>query len=144
MTHDNDFVSLKRVRQVVSDSIQSLSLQQLKYQKVAYDFTVNGGTVSTIDSGLDIPDNAIINRVTLDEVTTLTSASNTGTIKLNFTTDGDVSQTLLADNSSSGVLLSSTSFPIKTTGVRNINFIIETEAITAGRVVYFIEYLISE
>jgi hypothetical protein len=114
----------------------------LKSLSVTYDFSVNGGAISSINLGATLPDNAIVVEVIRDELTACTSGGSNGTIILSLPTDGNLEQTALTADGGSPSLASSggTALPKKTTAARAIQATIATSALTAGKIQYFIRY----
>lgn len=111
-----------------------------------YDFSVNGGAVSTIDLGVSIPDNAIIVEVIRDELVAATSTGSTGTIQLNVATDGNLEQTALTADGGAVTVASSggSAVPKKLTAARSLRVTIATNAVLAGKIRYFVRYMKSE
>jgi hypothetical protein len=118
------------------------------YAIATYDFGVEGGAISEIDLGIAIPDNAVVMKVVSDEITTLTSATNTATIEAKLGTtaagDGTISDVRTADGANGGLVDEATNYLKKTTAARNINVEIKNEAITAGVIAYIILYAITQ
>lgn len=117
--------------------------------KVQYDFSVHGGAVGNISLSGSLPDNAIVVGVVTDILTTPNSTGGTGTIRLNVATDGNLAPALAADNAQTGVLFSdpdsaSADVPVKMTAARTVRVTVATAAVTAGKVNYFIKYLLSD
>jgi hypothetical protein len=115
--------------------------------KVKYDFAVNGGAVSTIPLGVTLPDNAIIFEGCGDIITAFTSTGGTGTIALNANTGGDLLAAVDADTLA-GVFaiipVGSAASAVKLTAAREIAITIGTAAITAGKAVFFLFYMLSD
>jgi len=58
------------------------ALNVRRIARATYDFAVDGGAISTIGSGVTLPDNAIITKCWFDVSTTLTSATDAATIAI--------------------------------------------------------------
>jgi len=136
------------------------------------DFAVDGGATGAIDLGVYIPDNAIILRAYYDVVTTFTSASDTATIKLGLETqDDDAFVAAIAINDGTnpwdtGIHGTLVGFPalgadaahdtalevaalfagtaVKMTDERQLIATVGTDALTAGKLNLFVEYVISD
>lgn len=112
-----------------------------KLEQVAvaeYSFATNGGAISTISLGIQLPDNALVSSVTTEIVTAPTSAGSTGTIKLVLPTDGDLTANLTADGAA--VSVNTSNLIKKTTAARNLSVTIATAAITAGVIRYYVRW----
>ena len=126
--------------------------------RATYDYSVDGGAVSTIGLGVTIPDNAIVTRTYYEVITTLTSnaANDAATIALDIPTDdaaglvaataisagGDIWDAGYHDGVQDGA---ATNFSVKTTAARELSVTIGVEAIDApGIVVFFCEYVVTE
>lgn len=124
--------------------------------RATYDFSVDGGAIGTIASGINVPDNAIITKCFFDVITTLTSATDAATFAINLPTDGDLHAAIaisegtntfdagLQDCDTKGNDDDSKAAYLKTTGSRDISWVIATEAVTAGKLVLFLEYMVSD
>lgn len=106
-----------------------------------YDFSVNGGAISTISLGVTIPSNAVVTSITTEVVTAPTSGGSTGTIKLVLPTDGDLTATLTADGTAAHLNTFSSTVPKKTTANRLLSATIATSALTAGKLRYMVRYV---
>lgn len=113
---------------------------------VVWDFSVNGGAVSTIDLGVSLPAKAIVLEVVRDILVIPDSTGHTGTIRLGLVTDGAVEQTaLVANGSNSGqAQTGGTSVPKKTTVTQDLSVTIAVAALTVGRIRWFVRYAKSE
>jgi hypothetical protein len=115
-----------------------------------YDFAVNGGAVSTINlldeegNAIVLPNKAIITSVFIDVVTAMTSAGGSGTISLGANTTTDLRAAVDADTLSgisAGVPVGTAATAVKLTAERNLTVSIATEALTAGKfmaIVYWV------
>jgi hypothetical protein len=117
-----------------------------------YDFSVNGGAVSTISmldqasSVIVLPNKAIITQVYIDIVTAMTSAGGTGTIALTANSSGDLKAAVDADTLSgivAGIPVGTAATMVKCTADRTLSVAIATEALTAGKFNVFVEYVLS-
>lgn len=123
----------------------SLSVQRVA--RCTYDFGVDGGTVGAIDLGVTIPDNAVIVRSWYEVITGMTSAGNAGTFAISVEGANDVVTAVDADTVSGrveGIQDGTIAASIKTTGAKAITFTIAVEDLTAGKVVFFLEYVVSD
>jgi hypothetical protein len=102
-----------------------------------YDFSVNGGAVGARDLGVAIPDNAIILEVASDILTQVvgggTAALEVGAVALSPDLVGD----------SAGVY-SHLPAVVKITTPGNLELQVSGGAVTAGKVRFFVRYVISE
>lgn len=127
--------------------------------RVTYDFATDGGAISTIGLGVTIPDNALIRRAWYEVITTFTSATDAATIALNIPTDGDLIDAIaisagtnvwdegLHDIVNAANVAEDVDAPtgyLKLTGAREVSLVIAVEAVTAGKAIFFIDYVVSE
>lgn len=136
--------------------IDSAGVGGLFIKKVAlavYDFAVDGGVagVITLADTSSLPDNAVITGITYDVLTTLTSATDASTVKLNVPTDGDISTAIAISDGTNpwdaGVYFGATitPLPLKTTAARALQIeVAGGEALTAGKIVFAVEYFVSQ
>lgn len=131
-------------------------------------------TVAAHNLGVYIPDNAIITRAWYDVITTFTSAADSATIKLGLVTQGDaafVAAIAISDASNPwdaglhGTLTAGTTTLteatpntrtqivhaadiaagyVKTTAERQLVATVGVQALTAGKLILYVEYVISE
>lgn len=132
------------------------ALHARRVARVTYDFSVDGGTIGTIGSGITLPDNAIITSCWYDVSTTFTSATDAATVALNIPTDGDLQAAVAISDGGNpydaGLIACDTkgtdnddpSTFIKTTAAREISFVIAVEDLTAGKLQLFLEYVVSD
>jgi hypothetical protein len=132
-----------------ADGPMSLS----RWAKAEYDFAVDGGTISAIDLGVTIPDNAIIVGGFIEVVTTCTTAStDNGTMAISVEGANDiVTATAVSaggniwDAGLHDIIPDSTgSTAVKTSQARNVTATIATAAFTAGKFNVWLEYVIGE
>jgi len=123
-----------------------------QFAVATYDFSTDGGTAGTITLGATatIPDNAVVTAINYDVITTCTSATDAATIKLNLPTDGDLSTAIAISDGTNpwdqGVYLASVITPIaqKTTSTRAVQIVVGAENLTAGKIVFGIEFFVTE
>lgn len=123
-----------------------------KMAKATYDFEVDGGAIGAIGLGVTIPDNAVITRAWVDVITTLTSATDAATIALHANAANDlVSAIAISDVSNpwdaglqEGIPVDSAATAIKLTAARELTATVAVEALTAGKFVLMVEYMITE
>lgn len=122
---------------------------------LVYDFAVDGGAVSTIklrdaltaEVADKLPSGAIITQVYADVKTACASAGGTGTIALTANSAGDLLAAVDADTKSgifAGIPIGTAGTMVKLTADRQISLAIATEALTAGKLYIFVEYVISQ
>lgn len=114
--------------------------------RATWDFAVDGGAVSAIDLDVDIPDNAVVHDALIDVVTGMTSAGGGGTIAIHLQTANDILSAVDADTISGVVAcvpVGTAATAIKLTAARAVTATIAVEALTAGKIVIFIYYMIS-
>lgn len=123
---------------------------QVGCARAFYDFSVVGGAVSTINlrdeegNAIALPNKAIITSVFIDVVTAMTSAGGAGTISLGANTTTDLRAAVDADTLSgisAGIPVGTAATAVKLTAERNLTVSIATEALTAGKfmaVVYWV------
>lgn len=111
-------------------------------ESVLYDFDTDGGAVSTITFGRNIPAGAIIKAITTDEQTVLTSGGlATITVKAGST---DLTADTAFDTGFSGIstIALTNVAGIKISTESEIGIEIKVAALTAGKVQFYIEYLL--
>lgn len=124
-----------------------------KMARATYDFAVDGGAIGDIETGVYLPDNAIITRAWTDVVTTCTSATDAATIGIEIgSTDLQAAVAIsaggnrwdagLADCATKGDDPGDPSTFVKLTAQSQIIFDIAVEAVTAGKFVLFVEYVV--
>jgi hypothetical protein len=135
-----------------ADSDGTSGLYVAKYAIATYDFATDGGTIGaiTLTDAVTIPDNAVVELVSYDVLTTCTSeGADAGTLKLNLVTDGDLSTAIAISDGTDpwdqGVNLGSVVTPIiqKTTAARLVQVTVATQNFTAGKVAFCIRYWVS-
>ena len=107
-----------------------------------YDFSLDAGAVGDVDFGRSLPAGAIVTKIYSDEQTALTSGgSATVTLKAGSTALTDA---LAFDSGFTGrdeLALASSAEAIKISAASELKISIGTAALTAGKVRFFIQYL---
>ena len=129
----------------------------LPYRTIAskYDFSVLGGAVGLLSlRGPDdltqvvkLPNKAIITNVIIDVITAMTSSGGTGTIALGANTAADLLAAVDADTLSAihaGIPVGTAGTSVKLTAERTLTVTIATAALTAGKFIVHVEYVVSE
>ena len=134
---------------------------EVRVARATFDFAVDGGVHNAdYDLGVDLPDNAVITRAWYEVVTTFTSGG-TDAVALGIGIPTDDAQGLVAFTSISSDVGdvwdagyheaiqtgTAANFSTKTTASRAVTFSISSSAagdITAGALVLFLEYVISD
>lgn len=130
--------------------------EKTQVTKLTYDFSVQGGAVGAInllrdvdkidtaDNRLVLPEGAIIKQVMVDVLTAMASAGGTGTIALDSEGAGDLLAAVDADTLSglvAGIPDNAVANMIKTTAERTVTLTVGTEALTAGKIDVYVEWL---
>lgn len=135
-----------------ADSAGASGQYVAKYALALYDFATDGGGspgAITLTDAATIPDNAVLELVSYDVLTTFTSATDAATVKLGVVTDGDASTAIAINDGGnpfdSGAHLGSELTPIalKTTADRLVTLTSAVEALTAGKAVFCFRYWVS-
>jgi hypothetical protein len=125
----------------------------VKTARATYDFAVNGGAISAIGLGTLIPNNAVIMSGGIDVVTTLTTAgADAGTIAISVEGANDIVAAIAVSDVSNpwdaggqNIIPNGTgATSVKTTAEREITATIAVQAVTAGKFVVFLNYVISD
>lgn len=120
---------------------------------MVYDFSVDGGTVGAIvpASSATLPDNAVVTAITYDVLSTCTTAgADTGTLAISVPTDGALTTAIAVSDLSNpwdaGVHAASviTPLPKKLTAARVLGVTIGGQAFTAGKIVFAVDYYVSQ
>lgn len=124
--------------------------------RCTYDFAVNGGAEGTISLTQTLPDNAVVTRGYLEVVTTFTSSGDNATVSLDIVSD-DVAGLVAAVAIDAGGNPWDTgfheciqdgaaaNFSTKTTAARAIQITVAGgEALTAGKMVIWLEFVVSD
>jgi len=115
--------------------------------RATYDFDVLTGAQGAIGLGVTLPDNAVVVRSWYEVITGMTSAGNAGTFAVSVEGANDVVTAVDADTVSGrteGIQDGTIAASIKTTSAQEITFTIAVEDLTAGKVVFFLEYVVSD
>lgn len=115
---------------------------------VAY-FDASAGKATgthTTTIGTQVPAGAVINRYFYMVITTFTSATDAATIALGHADDDDCIKTAVAISNGAnpwdqGAVQGSAAATAVTTAARSLSVKVATEALTAGKIVIFVEYL---
>ena len=119
--------------------------------KITYDFAVDGGVISSIGTGVFLPDNAVVYLSSIEVLTTATSGTDAATIAIT-STDVTVDAALAISDGTNpwdaglriGDHTATASTWEKTTARQEISFVIAVEALTAGKIVAYLDYRVSE
>ncbi len=123
--------------------------------RATYDFAVDGGEIGSIGLGVSLPDNAIVTRSWYEVLTTFTSSTDAATVAISIPTDdvaGIVAATAISAEGNiwdagkhEGIQLgTAASMSEKTTAARELTLTIGTEALTAGKLILYCDYVVSE
>lgn len=148
---DIGFCALSR-----QDLVSALGSDGLVFKGVAratFDATA-GKAIASHGLGVILPDNAIITRSWYEVLTTFTSSSDAGTIALGLPVDdvaGIKAAVAISDGGNpwdAGIVEgiqdgTAAAFSVKTTAARELTADVAVEALTAGVLVLFCEYVIS-
>lgn len=107
-----------------------------------YDFSVDGGAVGTISFGTQLPANAVVTNIYTDEQTAVTGADAI-TLKAGSTALSAVID-FTGDSGANSRALASSATAIKLAANSELNIAIATNAATAGKVRFCVEYYISK
>lgn len=108
-------------------------------------------TVASHASGVTIPANAVIRQVWFYTKTSLVSASNNGTIAVQCNNANDIfsaadidATTGVAGQIGTGVPIGTAATMLKVVAACDITFVVGTNAFSAGKMDWFIEYVVAE
>lgn len=109
-------------------------------ESVLYDFSEDGGAVGTLSFGRRLPAGAVVVRVFTDEQTAVTGATDVDLVAgstdlvtaIDFTGDAGLQSRALAGSADA----------IKVSTESELKMVINTNAATAGKVRFFVEYLL--
>ena len=123
-------------------------LNAKRIARATWDFAVEGGTKDTdIGLGVTIPDNAQVLRTWYEVITGMTSSGGNGTISFGVEAAGDILAPVDADTKSGlndGIQDGTAANAVKTTAAKELIARIGTEDLTAGKVILFAEYVVTE
>ncbi len=112
----------------------------IRCESVLYDFDEDGGAVGTINFGRRLPEGAIVVRIFSDEITAVADANDidlkAGSVDLITAVD------LTADVGLQSRALAGAVDAIKISSESELKMDINTTAATAGKVRFFVEYLL--
>jgi len=135
----------------VADAAGVAGLYVQKYAIMVYDCSADGGATGTITptNSPTLPDNAVVlgEQIAIDVLTTFTSDTNAGQVSIGFATDGDIVASIAISDASSpwGAGLSSLiGTKLKLTAARQMKIDVSVEALTAGKMVVYVPYLVSQ
>jgi hypothetical protein len=119
--------------------------------KAVYDFAVDGGAIGTIGLGVFFPDNAVVNQSAFDILTTHTSAGDIATIAVTSTDVTIDAAVAIGTGTPWDAAIREGDHQVdtdttweKTASEQELNVVIAVEAVTAGKMVIFANYWISE
>ncbi len=136
------------------------ALHANRIARATYDFAVEGGAhKASYDLGVDLPDNAIVTRSWYEVITTFESATDAALIAIDIPTD-DVAGIVASTAISAGGNVwdagyheaiqdgTAAAFSDKTTAARAVTFTLASSTdgagLTAGKLVLFMEYVLSD
>ena len=158
------FLSKEELETLVTGSVEEDDLvppstpDSLLVDRIAratYDFAVDGGAIGAIGLGVTLPDNAVVKRAWYEVLTTLASATDAATVSLDIPVD-DVAGLLAAiaisdatnpwDAGHHECIQDGTAanFSEKCTAARELSMTVAVEALTAGKFILFVEYIVSD
>lgn len=114
----------------------------VQWTQATYDFSVDGGAVSTIDLGVSIPDAATVLYSTVRVDTAITAAGG-GTIQFNLPVDGALSAAIpdgTAAGQQDGAQDWSAANSLATTAARSISVDIAVAPLTTGKATIYVAY----
>jgi hypothetical protein len=129
-------------------------LHASRVARIPYDFAVDGGAIGNIDLPVTLPDKAIILDGLYDVVTTFTTAgADAGTIALTMGAQA-ANMLVVAIAVSNGanawdaglhdiVPVGTAATAVKLTAARAVRIVIGGQAVTAGKLIGFLRYLVS-
>jgi len=119
--------------------------------KATYDVTGgDSGTVAAHDLGVTLPDNAVVIRTVIEVITAFDSAEHDETVSLGIATNDAVGLIGLTDLGTTGFKASiqddglAANYSTKTTAERQLIATVAVHAATAGKLILWVEYIISE
>jgi hypothetical protein len=132
----------------------SEGLHSARIARTVYDFSVDGGTIGSISLGATLPDKARVVKFWYEVITTLTSSTDAATVAISIPTDdvaglvaataisaeGNIWDTGLHSGIQDGAVANISE---KCTAARALTMTIAVENVTAGKIVFFAEYVVS-
>ena len=140
----------------VADGTGTAELSLPKSAKVVYDFAVDGGVAGTITlaNSPTIPDNAVVWVEAYDVLTTCTSASDAATIALQLPVDGVLTTAIAISDGTNpwdagafSRIAGGLATPLtkKCTAARVPSLLVAGgENLTAGKIVFYLRYFVSQ
>lgn len=107
-----------------------------------YDFAKQGGAIGSYDSGIHLPNGAIIREVFFDVITAGTTSAS-GTVSFDANSTGDLKAALAAASWTgkvAGIPIYTAATMVKLTAARTLLFSIATGALTAGKINAYVDY----
>jgi hypothetical protein len=116
----------------------------LRSESVLFDFDNDGGAVGDVEFARNLPAGAIVTKIISDEITTVTAgAGATLTLKAGSTS---LSGAIAFDTGLTGIdnqALAGAVDGIKLSAASELKLTIATNALTAGKVRFYVEYLLA-
>lgn len=124
----------------------------VRVARATYDFAEHGGAIGNIGLGVTLPDNAVILDGVVDVITTLTSATDAATVAVQAEAPNDIVAAIAISDVSNpwdagrkAIVPDGTAANSKkTTQSREITAVVGAEAVTAGKFVVFLRYVVSD
>lgn len=113
----------------------------------------SGKDIGTHTIAAELPDNAIVTRVDYEVITTFTSATDAATVALTLQSAGDIKAAVAISNGANAwdaavpavtLVTGATSAYIKLTAARTLSATVAVEALTAGKLRVYADYVLSE
>ena len=116
----------------------------VRSESCVYDFSEDGGAAGDVSFGRKLPAGAVVTEIVSDEITALTSGG-AATVQLKAGST-DLTDALAFDTDFTGTetqALASSATAIKVSSASELKITIATAALTAGKVRFFVKYLLS-
>jgi hypothetical protein len=130
------------------------ALMPFRVARATYDFAVNGGAISAISLTTTLPDNAIVIGGFIDVITTLTSSSDGATVAISTEGANDIVTAIAISNGGNPwdagqkAIIPKANTPestgVKLSAARAITATIAVQAVTAGKFVVWLYYVVSD
>lgn len=123
----------------------------MRTHRVEYDFAVQGGAIGTISLGVALPAKAIILDGLVDVITQFTTAgADAGTIALGAESNVDLKAAIAVSDGTNPydpgmkaiIPIGTAATAVKTTVARQLKLTIAGQAVTAGKLVLFVHYIV--
>lgn len=146
-------IGAAKVTEAMLESASTSGLHVPRVAKIVWDPSGVSGdrTVASHASGVTIPANAIIRQVWFYTKTSLVSTSNDGTIAVQCNSANDIfsaadidATTGVAGSIGTGVEIGTAATMLKVAAACDVTFVVGVHAFTAGKMDWFIEYVIAE